>query len=129
MPGSRETVRVGDQGLRPCGTPAAYRRHLRRGEPVDEKCRAWHAQDVLVRTHQIENRNPMKARTCEECGGLYDATGGRQRFCPDCSPWMHRDDGTPLKARTCEDCGELYDATASRQRFCPDCSPWLKEVA
>lgn len=25
--------------LKPCGTPAAYRRHLRRGEPVDESCR------------------------------------------------------------------------------------------
>ena len=25
--------------LRPCGTLAAYRRHLRRGEPVDESCR------------------------------------------------------------------------------------------
>lgn len=24
--------------LEPCGTPAAYRRHKRRGEPVDEAC-------------------------------------------------------------------------------------------
>lgn len=26
--------------LKPCGTPAAYRRHLRRNEPVDDACRA-----------------------------------------------------------------------------------------
>jgi hypothetical protein len=31
--------------LRPCGTPAAYRRHLRRGEPVDESCRQAAARD------------------------------------------------------------------------------------
>lgn len=25
--------------LKPCGTPAAYRRHLRYGEPIDDACR------------------------------------------------------------------------------------------
>ena len=28
-----------DVFLAPCGTLAAYRRHLRRGDPVDESCR------------------------------------------------------------------------------------------
>lgn len=28
-----------DSELRPCGTLAAYRRHLRRGDPVDRDCR------------------------------------------------------------------------------------------
>lgn len=28
-----------DAWLEPCGTLAAYRRHLRRGDPVDESCR------------------------------------------------------------------------------------------
>ena len=36
-----------DWDLEPCGTLAAYRRHLRRGDPVDETCRqavarSWH---------------------------------------------------------------------------------------
>jgi hypothetical protein len=31
--------------LRPCGTLAAYRRHLRRGEPVDESCRQAAVRD------------------------------------------------------------------------------------
>ena len=31
--------------LKPCGTPAAYKRHLRRGEPVDESCRQAMARD------------------------------------------------------------------------------------
>lgn len=26
--------------LKPCGTPAAYARHVKRGEPVDDACRA-----------------------------------------------------------------------------------------
>ncbi|MER7572738.1 WhiB family transcriptional regulator [Streptomyces sp. NPDC126514] len=30
----------------PCGTRAAYQRHLRRGESVDEACRAANARDV-----------------------------------------------------------------------------------
>ena len=30
----------------PCGTRAAYQRHLRRGEPVDEACRDANARDV-----------------------------------------------------------------------------------
>jgi WhiB family redox-sensing transcriptional regulator len=29
----------GRPALSPCGTPAAYRRHLRRQEPIDEACR------------------------------------------------------------------------------------------
>ncbi|MEU9733962.1 WhiB family transcriptional regulator [Streptomyces sp. NPDC048002] len=30
----------------PCGTRAAYQRHLRRGEPVDDACRAANARDA-----------------------------------------------------------------------------------
>ena len=31
--------------LAPCGTPAAYRRHLRNSEPIDDACRqAWNEQ-------------------------------------------------------------------------------------
>ena len=35
--------------LRPCGTLAAYRRHKRRGEPVDEACRQEAARDQQAR--------------------------------------------------------------------------------
>lgn len=28
----------------PCGTPAAYQRHLRDGDPIDDDCRAAHAE-------------------------------------------------------------------------------------
>lgn len=31
--------------LKPCGTLAAYRRHLRRGDPIDEACRQAAARD------------------------------------------------------------------------------------
>jgi hypothetical protein len=32
--------------LKQCGTGAAYRRHLRRREPMDDKCRDWHKKDM-----------------------------------------------------------------------------------
>ena len=129
MPGPGETVRVEARSLRPCGTPAAYRRHLRRGEPIDETCRSWHARDVLERAHQAVDVTPMRGRCCEGCGRSYDATGSRQKFCPECSPWARRDACEPMRGRCCEGCGRSYDATGSRQKFCPECSPWLKEAA
>lgn len=42
----------GQLDLRPCGTPAALRRHERRGEPIDETCRkaeARYRQDLQAR--------------------------------------------------------------------------------
>lgn len=30
--------------LKPCGTPAAWRRHQRRGEPLDDRCRKARAR-------------------------------------------------------------------------------------
>jgi hypothetical protein len=38
--------------VKPCGTTAAYRRHARRGEPIDEACRQANiraTQDVRAR--------------------------------------------------------------------------------
>lgn len=34
------------RALRPCGTEAAYQRHIARGEPTDFKCRLAHANYV-----------------------------------------------------------------------------------
>lgn len=45
-------------GLAPCGTAAAYRRHLRKGEPIDEAC----AADNRRRYHE------SIARTQPQCG-------------------------------------------------------------
>jgi len=39
---ARNGARTGQPGrpaTAPCGTPAAYRRHKRRGEPIDDACR------------------------------------------------------------------------------------------
>jgi len=35
--------------LEPCGGPAAYRRHVRNREPVDQACREWHNADARRR--------------------------------------------------------------------------------
>lgn len=41
VPGMRRgrPLPSGHPELKPCGTRAAYRRHLRRGDPIDEACR------------------------------------------------------------------------------------------
>lgn len=44
MPSTRRWRKV-----KPCGTGAAWRRHQRRKEPQDERCRAWHAADMRKR--------------------------------------------------------------------------------
>ncbi|MGW1612411.1 WhiB family transcriptional regulator [Streptomyces sp. NPDC002285] len=49
-PADRAALLAPDQPPRtrraPCGTRAAYQRHLRRGEPVDEACRAANAREA-----------------------------------------------------------------------------------
>lgn len=53
--------------LKPCGTPAAYRRHQRHGEPIDEPCdqawkryyNAWSRQTY----HQHKHLNATTATT------------------------------------------------------------------
>lgn len=42
--------------LAPCGTAAAYRRHLRRGEPVDEACAAAAREQKNSRTRARRQR-------------------------------------------------------------------------
>lgn len=55
--------------LDPCGTPGAYQRHRRAGEPIDEacgkahrsKCRAWRA-DHLEEARISDRRRKREAR-------------------------------------------------------------------
>jgi hypothetical protein len=44
-----EPKQTGPIELQPCGTTAAYRRHLRRSEPLDEACRQANAIDAAAR--------------------------------------------------------------------------------
>lgn len=49
--------------LAPCGTWAAYRRHLRRYEPVDDTCRKAASAYVLARraARKAEQESPAGA--------------------------------------------------------------------
>lgn len=71
------------QPLKPCGTPAAYRRHLRHGEEPCSACRRAHTDEVRVyqrrgyvpprelRPHGTEACYQRELRrgepTCEKC--------------------------------------------------------------
>lgn len=47
----KEKVAAGPIILQPCGTPAAYRRHLRRKESIDGACRAANSRAAADRKH------------------------------------------------------------------------------
>jgi hypothetical protein len=49
----------------PCGTPAAYMRHRRDNEPIDEDCRLAHAKaskDYRERVKASRKRSPRRVR-------------------------------------------------------------------
>ena len=55
------TKRCGGRPAAPCGTPAAYQRHLRHGEPVDDACRRANteAKRTPAATAMPERRKPI----------------------------------------------------------------------
>jgi hypothetical protein len=50
--------------LKPCGTPAARRRHIRKGEEVCEACRRAHVEEVTW----YQRRGPVPPRELRPCG-------------------------------------------------------------
>jgi hypothetical protein len=46
MSGNRHSGMRPWWALEPCGTPAAYRRHVRLGEPKDRACKDAHAAEA-----------------------------------------------------------------------------------
>lgn len=51
-----------ERPLKPCGTQAAYDRHIKRGEPVDDECREAN------RLRQAKRRAARKAALAAEAG-------------------------------------------------------------
>lgn len=67
----------------PCGTPRAYSRHVRYGEPIDEACRAAHrAYDAGYRERRRAQGG--EAEPCGACGGPRDPIGGGYGWCAAC---------------------------------------------
>lgn len=60
----------GNSALMPCGTDAAYSRHLRHGDPVDVPCSAAHARESAerrrLRTGQSERVSAARQRVAAE---------------------------------------------------------------
>lgn len=74
---------TGDE-LAPCGTVAAYRRHLRHGEEPCAECRA--ANTAAVRA--FRSRTPVAPRELLPCGteaAWRRHYRRRERACPECS--------------------------------------------
>lgn len=124
----------------PCGTEAAYRRHLRLAEPVDRECRDAHAA-----TSRIERRSPRAAMwastmACARCGtrrasgrgslpeGEYVCLACRRRARAGDAPPLSvcRHDGCTRTAHARSLCGTHYETERlgvikPGQRPCADC--------
>jgi hypothetical protein len=98
----------------PCGTPAAYQRHRKNGEPLDDACReAWRLKSAAYRAANLEtaraaDRESKRRRRREEarepmpCG----TNAARQR---------HVDRGEPVD-EACAEAGRAYWRERNRKR-------------
>jgi hypothetical protein len=54
--------------VKPCGTDAAYARHYRHGEPIDDACRAAHSArckaNYQARSNPVRDPTPREAAPC-----------------------------------------------------------------
>jgi len=61
---ARRGARTGERGrpvVAPCGTPAAYKRHKRKGEPIDEACRlAYNADQREFYRRRLDGRRDQR---------------------------------------------------------------------
>lgn len=81
----------------PCGTVAAYQRHLIYGQVPDEECLA------AVRERDRIRRATTERRTCDSCGESFRAATGRRGWCRTCYQRWYRagcpDEGPPPSRR------------------------------
>jgi len=61
--------------VRPCGTLAAWRRHQRRGEPSDPKCRKAHADDMRRRYARRKAGAPASPKSASTALAMKTGTG------------------------------------------------------
>lgn len=109
---------IADLGLReprqprpvaPCGTPAAYTRHVKRGEPIDDACRQANTEAKRVKgtptpamRKPIAHGEPRGAKQhryrgeplCEPCR-LAEAAYQRERYTARAHPEAFATDGEP----------------------------------
>lgn len=127
----------------PCGTPAAYRRHKRKGEEPCNPCReAAQAKDrarykrtrypssesdasKIARAAHFANRpgrRSLVARTCIQCGQMKPASGfrgkGPDRWDSRCGTCLNR---RPAVKRAVRAYGKTSDWDTSRSR-----QPWME---
>jgi hypothetical protein len=84
--------------LMACGTRTAYRRHIRREEPVDEACRkAWNAYKRGLRADGAAAR--LAARTAREARAAREQIAGARPFyiprCAQCRAPLADEMGEP----------------------------------
>jgi hypothetical protein len=54
------------ESLQPCGTNAAYQRHVKNGEPVDDGCRGAHNTDQNLRRAKARSKAAIRDQWTDE---------------------------------------------------------------
>lgn len=116
----RRTRSTRSTPLQPCGTEAAYHRHLRHGEKACEPCRKGAAERRRKRTANYPPRPTAPAirpgMFCRTCSAAVPR--GRSKYCSvECKRFDH---ATVRKVwiRNCDECGVLYVGRLAKQRMC-----------
>lgn len=117
------------ESTHPCGTPAAYRRHLNNDEPPCDECReAWKLKRRMERTGTL-----TPAVACQTCGEPVSqrpsGPGRFRRYCSTCAATKDRDrkrrkNGVPdVRHFQCESCGKEWSRPPVRgqqPRWCSE---------
>jgi len=101
--------------LMPCGTPAAWKRHKRRREPIDDACRNALRADSRDRARRHRAQAPTG--TCKSC--RRDRPIERHGWCNSClTRWYGagRPDGGPPPPRPAEEV-QAMRALAAREGY------------
>lgn len=75
--------RTGGKPPSPCGTPGAYDRHVRWGEPIDEACREAHAAKSRAQKAKTRARNKGPV-VCGTRPGYQKHTRNGEKACAPC---------------------------------------------
>lgn len=70
--------------LKPCGTYAAWTRHYRNGEPIDDACAEAHRIYATAAQRRARKRGSASLPPCTACGGPRKLRQGSFGWCNAC---------------------------------------------
>ncbi len=107
--------------LKPCGTEGAYTRHRRRGEPIDDVCRA--ARRTRDNARRIRKRDGLQARAADKAVAAAVRILGRREVRVVRLPGAN----IPLGALACSDAPHPFVPDGHTGTSCMACFGWIND--